>query len=73
MGGTTTIAGSDGGSNTSANYLSPTEDAGYVTRMVENLAAPIIAPHSLTVWAGMLALGFIAVFVWTRILKYISE
>jgi hypothetical protein len=49
-----------------------TEDAGYVTRMVDNIATPLIEPHSLTVWAGMLALGLIAVFVWTRILNYIK-
>jgi hypothetical protein len=49
-----------------------TENAGYVTRMVDNLSAPVIEPHSLTVWVGMLALGGIAVFVWTRILNYIK-
>lgn len=51
---------------------SQTEDTGYLTRMVSNLSAPIIEPHSLTVWVGMLALGFIAVFVWTRILNYLK-
>lgn len=41
--------------------------------MVDNLTLPLRQPHSLTVWAGMLALGIIAVFIWTRILNYISD
>lgn len=59
-----------GGASTSTD-AQQTENAGYVTRMVENLTMPLTTPHSLTIWLGMLALGGIAVFVWTRLLHYI--
>ena len=49
-----------------------TNQSGHITRMVATLSEPLREPHSLSQWLMMLALGAIAVFVWTRILKYIT-
>lgn len=60
-----------GVSNSNASTASQTSDAGYITRMVDTLSVPLTSQHSLSGWLMMLALGGIAVFIWTRLLKYI--
>lgn len=45
---------------------------GHVTRLMGFLGTPFKGEHTLSGWTMMLALGLIAVFIWTRILKYIK-
>lgn len=49
------------------------ESNGHITRMMGFLGTPFREQRSLSSWLMVLALGFIAVFIWTRILKFIVE
>lgn len=45
---------------------------GHMTRLMGFLGTPFKGEHTLSGWMMMLALGLIAVFIWTRILRYIK-
>ena len=45
---------------------------GHMTRLMGFLGTPLKSQHSVSGWALMLALGLIAVFIWTRILNLLK-
>lgn len=45
---------------------------GHMTRLMGFLGTPFKQEHSLSGWLMVLALGLIAVFIWTRILGYMK-
>jgi hypothetical protein len=52
--------------------MDDTNSDGHMTRLMGFLGIPFREQHSLSGWIMLLALGLIAVFIWTRILKYVK-